>query len=73
MEYSGEYYIAPHLYNKILKNILKNKSNTSSVSFPNGIKNKVYLDQTVDNPVNIYILYPLYTKHKLIIKKNILN
>jgi hypothetical protein len=73
MECIGEYYILDTIYMNIMSNILKNKTNTSWLYFPNGIKNKVYLEGTVDNPIDMYILYPLDRNKKLIIKKNILN
>jgi len=71
MEYIGEYYISPEDYENILKKIIRNKTNTSWISFPNGIKNKVYIQK--DYKQILYILYPLDKNKKLILKQNILN
>jgi len=71
MEYTGEYYISPEDYENIIKKIVRNKTNTSWISFPNGIKNKVYIEKTYKQI--LYILYPLDKNKKLILKQNILN
>jgi len=71
MDYSGEYYISPEDYENIIKKIVRNKTNTSWLIFPNGIKNKVYLEKTYKQI--LYILYPLDKNKKLILKQNILN
>lgn len=71
MEYSGEYRISEEDYENILKKIIKNKTNTSWLTFPNGIRNKVYTEK--NNKQILYILDPINTNNKLILKKNILN
>lgn len=73
MEYSGEYYMCPIKRGQIYKKLLKNKTKTSWISFPNGIRNKVYLNiNREENSFNLYILYPLdkNKKIKLLKKKN---
>ena len=74
MEYRGEYCISPFEYDKLKKKIIKNKTNTSWITFPNGIKNKAYLNFNLDKKdYDIYILDPLNKHNRLIVKKNILN
>ena len=71
MEYRGEYHISPTDYDNLKIRILRNKTNTSWLIFPNGIKNKVYLKK--DYKQILYIVDPCNTGNKLIIKSNIFN
>lgn len=71
MEYSGEYCISPIRYGKIKKRLIKNKSKTSWLIFPNGMRNKVYLNINYQNNTsNMFIYYPIDKNKKIKITKN---
>ena len=66
MEYSGEYCICRIRYGKIKKRLVKNKTKTSSLTFPNGIINKVYLNLNYQNNTNNMFIYCPIDKDKKI-------
>ena len=65
MELSGEYCIAVYRYGKIKARLLCNKTQTSQITFPNGMKNKVYF-----NGIDMFIYCPIDKDKKIIITKS---
>ena len=65
MEYSGEYRISVYKYGKIKSRLLCNKTRTSQITFPNGMRNKVYF-----NGIDMFINYPLNKDKKIKITIN---
>ncbi len=71
MVYTGEYCLSPTKYDKLKRQIIKNKTNTSSITFPNGIKNKVFLNFNLDKKdYEILLLDPINKNNIIIVKRN---
>lgn len=60
MNYSGEYRISIYKWRKMKSKLLSNKTKTSWIIFPNGMRNKVYL-----NDDNMCFDFPLDKDKKI--------
>tara|TARA_R110002050_G_C8732195_1_gene497329 strand:+ start:269 stop:538 length:270 start_codon:yes stop_codon:yes gene_type:complete len=73
MEYIGEYRMTKLNYFNLKTRLLKNKSKTSWLTFPNGMRNKVYLDLNYQNNTNNMFIYDVLDSTKKIKIKKIDN
>jgi len=73
MEYIGEYRMTKLNYFNLKTRLLKNKTKTSWLTFPNGMRNKVYLDLNYQNNTNNMFIYDVLDSTKKIKIKKIDN